>query len=188
MVQEYPELRDITIFNDVTDAQLRFAWLIGNPTSDNFGDTSIENIKACIQQSFGEKLSEMDRKKYLSGEFPHVVRDAIKAWGAFNVSARMMAKMATEENFMNLIKMSSVPDFIEEIVEMPDEKNQIVERKTKRNLTFEEKKQYAELAIKINNALPGMVSQMEGGFGIRGEITKKERGARTMMDSIMDQM
>ena len=168
MLYEYPELGEIDEFARLTNNQLKFVWNYANITSPHFDNRKTrEKIKDCLRDSFG-KMSDDDYNKYVNGDFPQDVRDAIKRMENFNVSARYRAKMNVEKIFSNIERMIDISD------------------DALKSMDLDEKKKYADFSIKVAESMTGLVKQIEDGFGIRTEDVKDEnKKAPSLADKIL---
>ena len=171
---EYPELARINEFGELKTKELKFVWYYANRTSPFYTATRGDRTKilSCIRNSFGNSFKDEDSveyNKYLKGNFPPKIREAIERMERFNPGARVRAKMSIEMVFDNLEKSM----FVDE--EMEDKMREDIDLR----------KKYIELSIKVSESMPTIVAQMEEGFGIR---TSKsfESGDRapTMMDML----
>lgn len=149
---EYPELAQIKEFESLDSSEMKFVWLIANPSSPLYHITEKRKKYAlCVTNSLMEKLTEEQRTAYASGVLPEKIRVAMEKMSKFSISNRYSAKMTTEIIFLNLQSM---------VVLSEEEKNAM-------DGDFEKKKQYSTLAISVAAAMPEIVVQMEEGFGIR---------------------
>ena len=166
---DYPELAEIKEFASLKTKEMKFVWYYANRTSQYFNSTKGERNKvlACIYYSFGDSITDEEKSRYITGNFPQKIKAAIEKMEHFDPSARLKAKMAIEQIFLNLQQMIEIDD---------DMKNKIKEDLAMR-------KQYVELSTKVASDLPAIVRQMEEGFGLResASVSKDGRGP-TMMD------
>jgi len=171
---EYPELANINEFSELKTKELKFVWFYANRTSPYYtakgGDRN--KILGCIRNSFGNSYKEDDPaeySKYLRGNFPPKIREAIERMERFNPTARARAKIAIETVFSNL----------EQSMFMDEE----MEAKMKEDIEL--RKKYVELSIKIADNMQNVVAQMEEGFGIRasGSFDRGDKGP-TIMDML----
>ena len=152
---EYPELVKVEEFNALSSIQeLKFVWYYANRTSPLFtprrGD--VVKIKACIKTAFkGKPLTESDYKKYIEGNFPPKIKDAIAVMERYNPSARIRARIAIESIFNNLEASLELDEDMEESM----------------NGDIDQKKKYIDLCVKVSETLPTIVAQLEEGYGIR---------------------
>lgn len=152
---EYPELAQVTEFSALGNANdLRFVWYYANRTSHLFTAKNGESNKtrACIKAAFrGDRLPDDVYKRYLEGNFPQKIKDAIAVMNLYNPSARIRAKMAIESVFDNLVGSLELDETMRKSVEGD----------------LDEKKKYVELSIKVAENLPKVVAQVEEGYGIK---------------------
>jgi hypothetical protein len=167
MKLEYPELQDITEFESLDDAELKFVWYYANPTSPYATDSNeARKISQCLK-AFGGTLSDEAENRYRSLNFPDKVKTAIDRMSKINVDARSSAKNTVQKVFDNLNRMINIPD--SDWAEM----------------TYESKKSYVALSLKVTESLPALVEKMEQGFGVSesGISLFKSDGA-TIMDRL----
>jgi len=165
---EYPELSDIPEFEGLNTMELKFVWYFANRTSPHYNDTNItRKISKALKDSYGNSIDDDLRAKYLSESFPHKIKTAIKRMEEFNPSHRLKAKLSLERIFENLQKLVNIGE--EDLIEME----------------LNNKKDYVALAIKISESMPGIVRQLEEGFGV--EYTKTSK-AKSNEPSLMDKL
>ena len=151
---EYPELAQVPEFNALANIQeLKFVWYYANRTSPYFTAKKGETIriKSCINKAFGRSQDVEDYKKYLEGNFPPKIKEAIAKMESYNPSARLRARIAIENIFDNLEASLQVTD----------------EMQTEMDKDLDQKKKYIDLSIKVSESLPTVVAQLEEGYGIR---------------------
>ena len=167
---EYPELFQIDQFRGLSSRELLFVWHYANRTSPIYKEKDKRlRIKKALGQSFGASMSKTETERYIAHNFPEKVKVAIERMERFNPSYRMMAKHTIEKVFANL----------ESLVDLdPDE---MKER------DFAKKKDYVAVAIKVAESLPGIIRQLEEGFGYKSKKEEKLSDANKM-PSLMDQL
>ena len=152
---EYPELAKVPEFNALGSIQeLKFVWYYSNRTSPFFTAKKGQQtkIKACIKQAFkGRPMETADYKKYLEGNFPPKIKDAMAVMESFNPSARVRARIAIESIFNNLEASLELGEDM--MKSMADD--------------IDQKKKYIDLSIKVSESLPIIIAQLEEGYGIR---------------------
>lgn len=169
LFKEYPELKEYKEFTEIkSNDELLFVWHYANPTSDIAKIESIDlRIEAAYEKVFG-KTNDTRQVQYLMGDFPENVRAAIERMKNFKPSARMRAKLMTEKTFNDFEKIMFMDVYGEDVGEM---------------------KKLADLKMEIAEQLPGLIKQLEGGFGIK-EVDSKGKEARvpSYADNVHDAM
>jgi len=146
---EYPELAGISEFAELNTSDLKFVWYYSNRTSPHYSDNNqTRKISKCIRESYGNSLDEDVKAKFLSSNFPHKLKQAMKRMETFNPSLRLKAKLSVERIFDNLQRLVDIEEGDLEDMELNN------------------KKDYVALAIKISESLPSIVRQLEEGFGV----------------------
>lgn len=171
---EYPELAKISEFSALNLGELKFVWYYANRTSPYFtaknGD--LNKIKNCIGRSFSgaqKRLSTTEYGRYLEGNFPEKIKNAISVMEAYNPSARTRAKIAIENIFDNLVAS----------LDLDDEMRKSVEK------DIDEKKKYIDLSMKVSESLPTVIAQLEEGYGIRtSSFFNGDGGKMSVMDHL----
>jgi hypothetical protein len=167
MIRDYPELKEYKEFVNMKNDELRFAWEFGNPTSETAKIEDIQQKRKVAYEKVYGNTKDTRQVQFLMGDFPDTVRAAIEKMKSFKPSARMRAKMMTENTFNNfetiMNKDLSGFDDVDEI------------------------KKYTELKLKISAELPALIKQMEAGFGIK-EVDAKGKEVRvpTYADGLHD--
>lgn len=167
---DYPELSEEPEFQGLTARQMAFVYHYSNPTSDFLNiEPEIKKIRACLKESL-PNLREDELKEYLSGKFPAKVREAIKHMSGFKPDVRSRANKIAQKAFDRLESMMDVDD------------------KVFAKMDTDDKKKYAELIIKVSDSLPGVIRQMERGFGItEGSKDKEDISGPSLMEKAMEQ-
>jgi len=166
---DYPELKGIKEFR-LSSKQMAFVNLYANPTSE-YNDVKPERtrLEKCIKKAFGNSLPENEKAKYLVGEFPSYIISAINKMKSFNPDARFRSRAIINKVF----------DKLEGLVDMEDEEM--------KKLQIEDKKRYAELLIKIAEGQQGLISQLEGGYGITEDEDNGPGDGSAMMEQALEQ-
>jgi len=160
ILREYPELAEYPEFTKLTADNLKFVWYYASPTSNvaRIGDEA-DRRKYAYDRSFAIKYGKPEKNdidglklRFLDGNFPSDVRAAIETMRRFKPSFRIRAKMMVEKNFNDLEEISK-----KDLKEITD---------------VDELKKYAELKLKVSEALPDLIKQLEFGFGIKTEDKK----------------
>jgi len=166
---EYPELMEIDEFRDLTPRELNFVWYFSNRTSPYFKEkNNKKKVELSLKKGYGEHITHELRIKYVAGKYPEKIRKAIDRMERFNPSVRMEAKQSIEKIFSNLQGLIDLS------------KTDLVE------LDLTEKKSYADLAIKVSENLPKIVSQLEQSFGIKAKNKNFKGKFGTSGPSLMD--
>ncbi len=170
MKMEYPELDDIKEFTKLSGGEMRFVWYWANRTSPFYGNKN-KKIKAqsCINASFKNGLHGNEYKRYMSGNFPDILRVAMEKMESYSPSIRMQAKMAIEKIFQNLQTISDM--------------------RTEDLIDLQSRKDYATLAVTVSKNMGDVVRQMENAYGVSYHSTEAEEKVSadkgpTMMDRL----
>lgn len=162
--QIYPEIKSNKKFEDIPNDELLFVWLYACKSS--LIDPELpEMIRA--KTAAAEAIKDVDRRRKFSNlEFPEKIKEAIEEMGKYNPDARMVAKRIIQTTFNNLEKMTAIDDssFI------------IEDSEGNKKVDWSGRKSYVDSVAKISETLPGLVEQIEQGFGIiesKGEQASK---------------
>ena len=169
---DHPELAEVEEFVAINAKDLKFVWYWANRTSPFFGiKNKMEKVRQCIKKSYGEKyLSEKDRNNYYSMRFPPKLQVAIEVMSQYNPTVRNRAKTVMEKIFNNYEAIASIG--VDEVKVMPTA----------------EKEDYVGLAQKVIEKMPSLVSQIEGGFGVKKKFSgKKDEGSKRIMDVLYEE-
>ena len=171
---EYPELAKEPAFDKLNTNELMFVWYYANRTSSYFTVKTgeIPKVKACIRKAYsgvGNRLKEPEYRKYLEGNFPEKIKDAIVVMNEYNPSARVRARIAIENIFNNLVESLELDDGMRKAMESD----------------IDEKKKYIDLSMKVSDSLPKVIEQLEEGYGIRtSSFFSGEGGKMSVMDHL----
>jgi len=159
---DYPELNEYDEFKELNARELRLCWLLGNKTSPLVRQNLPKKVllKSAIEQAYSKKAlnSRPDLKEMMSGTIPDKILLGTKRMAAFSVSQRLRAHMMNEYVF----------DRLEELIMLSEDE--------KATFDIDDKKKYADLAIKISSELTGVVQRVESGFGIKRKKERKKTG------------
>lgn len=152
--QIYPELKANKKFEDIPNDEFLFVWYYACQSS--LIDPEIPDaIRA--RTAAAEALKDTDKKRRFSNlEFPEKIKEAIQEMKKYNPDVRMVAKRIIQTTFNNLEKLTNVDtdSFVYEDAE------------GKKRTDWTGRKQYVDSVAKISETLPGLIAQMEHGFGI----------------------
>lgn len=159
MKEEYPELKDITSFKRLSDEELRFAWYHSNPTSpliEKFRvteNTVEDRIKEAARRSFRDnKVAKHKADMYLE-EMPMKIKAACNRMARMAPLQRVESRKLVEKIYKNFKKIVN---------------------KNVDEMSIDEQKKYSEMALKITNDLPNLISKLENGFGVQEDVSYDE--------------
>ena len=158
--RQYPELGKEPEFAPLTVSELLFVWWYANPTSplctdDNMADKM--RITSAYAEAFSKSPDDSRKKKYYSNDFPDRIKLAIDRMRKYNPSVRVRSRQMVEtimKNYEQLVKME-LSDFEEVDGETGEKK-----------INWTGRNSYVTSAKNIAEALPGLIKQVEEGFGI----------------------
>lgn len=166
---DYPELAEIEEFNILSARQLKFVWYLANRTSPIAGLEKKKRLKAAASMAWGTYHAKKEEAiEYAKGNVPDEIKAAITKMASFIPSVRLKAKLMQEYIF----------DKMQTII--------IVSDQDMDEMDADEKKKYADLALKISSELNNVVDRMESGYGIKvkEKSNKKSEVKRTISDII----
>jgi hypothetical protein len=161
MVSEYPELANYQEFKDLKPRDIKVAWYIGNRTSPLY--KSEKDLKKRIILAAKEVYNKRSRnrsevKTMLKGELPEYLEAVVKKMTSFDITHRLRAKFMDEYVFNQLESLAQLSDADRKVMDTDD------------------KKKYAELAIKISSEMPNLIARMESGYGLKNDKTVVKEG------------
>lgn len=165
--QIYPELKANKKFEDIPNDELLFVWYYACQSS-TIDPELTDMIRATTAASITFKDAPEKKRKFIDLEFSEKIKEAIEEMKKYNPDARMVAKRIIQKTFNNLEKLTNVDD--DSFTWLDDEG----QKKT----DWAGRKAYVDSVAKITETLPGLIAQMEHGFGI---VDAKEQ---TMKKSI----
>jgi hypothetical protein len=152
-----------------------FVWLYASPCSP-YAKTELaegSRRKSCSERALYDGVAnrlrtgvtDEDYANYKRGVFPEEVNSAIRRMEMFNPNARLKARLLAEK---------MLDDFMYFLNRNPEEITDT-----------DEKKKYVDMCMKIHEELPGVITKVEEGYGVR-TVTKKVEiegmKGRTLMD------
>jgi len=161
--KSYPELASQKEFKELTNEDLLFAWYVGNPSSpiDPNLDIMFRNSSAATIVFTKDSSKKLN---YSKGEYSDEVKVAIDKMSKYSPDARLVSKRMVQAMFQNFQKMVNVNP--NEFISMDKDGNATQD--------WTAKKQYIDSCTKISEALPGLIKQIEEGFGIEEKKNTSE--------------
>ena len=158
---QYPELRSIPEFKKLKGSkEMLFVWYWANATSP-LNDDSQENlsykqrIDKCLELSGWKPSGEIIKQMY-EDSWPDEVKFACARMEKFETEVRNRSRIVIKKILANFEKLADVSE--DEFVKV-DPESQI------KSIDFGARKQYVDYAQKIAEALPGLIKNVEEGFG-----------------------
>jgi hypothetical protein len=152
--REYPGLDKIEEFKDLDPKKVRFCWLVGNRTSPIFKLDRWDRIRKALKIVWGETHSKNPTiqdivKAKDESELPDDILKGIYRMNMFNPGYRLKAKLMAEYIFETLNELI------------------VVDSVTMMSMDIDDRKKYADLAIKVSSELNGMVERIESSYGVK---------------------
>jgi hypothetical protein len=168
MKLDYPELSEIEEFKSLNARELKFCWYVGSRTSPFANMDKKKRLSIAASTAWGGyHTSKKSVRELAEGKLSEKIISAITKMSSFNPSVRLRAKFMQEYIFE---KMQTI------IVISPEEMAE---------LDADDKKKYAELALKVSSELGNVVQRMELGYGVKARSKKSER-AKEVKRSLSD--
>jgi hypothetical protein len=166
MRKDYPELKDFKEFELLKAREIKFCWYMGNKTSPLVKKKlkGKDLVLAAVDACYDERAKDVNAtvKAIMNGDIPRSLLDGIARMSSFNPSYRLRAKWMNEYVFEKLNSLVVLDSMAE----------------TAMNLDPDQKKKYADLAIKISSEMPDLVTRMETGYGVK--LEKKAKGGEIL--------
>ncbi len=158
--RQYPELKEVVEFKDLTTGELLFVWWYSNATSPLVKDDNLtekQRSMRAYEESFKSHPNESRKTAYYSLNFPDKIRLAVDRMIKFEPTVRIRSKSISETILSNFEKMAKVnmTDF-EEIGEDGSKK-----------INWTGRNNYVTSAKTILQTLPDLIRQVEEGFGVK---------------------
>lgn len=170
MKLDYPELAEVEEFKKLNARELKFCWYVGSRTSPLANMTKKKRLQVASATAWGGYHAKKQQVKELAeGKLTDDIIKGIKKMSTYNPSVRLKAKFMQEYIFE---KMQTI------IMISPEEMAE---------LDADEKKKYAELALKVSSELGNVVGRMESGYGVKArevKMTKAKEVKRTLSDIV----
>ena len=169
LLSDYPELKKIESFSKLSRAELLFVWYYACKASPFYGEENDEvRVKKALKESFGKTAGLDITSRYVAGNFVDKIRTAITEISRFEPGPRIRAKMMVEKILANYEKLIDVN--VNGKVEFTNKDGEI---------DWSKKKAYIDACNTVSKALPTLITQSEGGFG----ITEVEEGETIELNS-----
>lgn len=164
--EEYPELRDIAEFAELTSGEYRFVYHYANRTSDLY-EVTPKNVKIskCFDRAFGARASASSKQNYLTEMFPERVVNALARMREINPTVRIRAKSMVEKIFSSYENILSTAQT--------------------ENMDMGEAGKFVTLTKTITETLPALVEQMEHPYGVKDKKTNEDRNEENVFDQVM---
>lgn len=153
----YPELTRTTEFDNIPPKGLIFVWWYSNPTSPLvlYTPDDYERAEEALKKS-GFNPGKVERERMLKLQWDSAFAEAIKKMSSFDPDARFKAYM--------MIK--SIFDHFQALIEKGPEAFQTTEGEGDKIVKYTDYKRYVDVAAKVADELPGLLTKLEEGFAI----------------------
>ena len=154
----YPELDDEPAFKGLNNEDMYFAWLMGIPGSpiDEDWETMVR-LKAAVKLAYPRNEVKKQKHSHYT-TIPEEIKQAIKRFESYVPEARLKAKLMQQRMMVNY---------------------EIIVNQDVSSMDSDEKQKYTSTTVKINEALPQLLKNLEEGFGITEKQKKEEGGPGT---------
>ena len=172
LIVDYPELSNYEVFKSLSKYELLFVWYFACKSSPFIREEDPKiRAERSILESFGQNAKADIRSRYMSSNFPEKIRVAVAEMQKFEIGPRIRAKMMVEKIMTNYSELVDI-----------DVKTEFKDKDQEEDWT--KKKAYIDSCAKISSALPTLIVQSEGTFG----ITQKDDGETVEIEasSIID--
>ena len=166
----YPDLAENPKFKSLNNEDLTFVWYFANkssPIREDLPDSV--RVKVALAES---KLTDPDKKrKFAELEFSETMKSAIEEMKKYSPKTRALALQILQTGFNNMYRMMNIK--VDDFKYKDDKGNDQID--------WTARSQYINSVAKASEMMPGMLAQMENGFGIVDKKTGKEaEGAKTI--------
>ena len=159
----YPEIDANNLFKGISNDDILFAWYIGIPNSPVDHDwPEVARYKAAAQKSFPK--NEEKKRKYGSMDLPTEIKLAIEEFRKKSPEARFIAKNMIHTIFQKYQELVNVDVKTAFLVKKKIGKGEDAEEIEEMDWTG--RKQYVDSTATIRKELPGLLKDIEEGFGI----------------------
>jgi len=176
MRKDYPELNNFKEFADLKAREIKFCWYMGNKTSPLVKKKlkGKDLVLAAVNICYDERAIEVNKtvQGIIEGDIPQGILNGITRMASFNPSYRLRAKWMNEYVFEKLNSLVVLDEMAE----------------TAMNIDPDQKKKYADLAIKISSEMPDLVTRMESGYGVKLEKNTKSGEILTSLSEQTDRI
>ncbi len=167
----YPELAENPKFKNLNNEDLTFVWYFANQSSPIKGDLP-DSIRAKVAVAEAEMKDADKKKKFIELEFNETMKAAIEEMKKYSPKTRALAMRILQTGFNNMYKMINV--------QVDDFKYK--DDKGLEKMDWTARSQYINSVKNTSEMLPGMLAQMETGFGIVDKKTGKESEGEKTID------
>ena len=109
LLADYPELKDYFDTGGLNRSEMLFVWYYGCRVSPLFDlEDDRTKIEQCLDASFGYKITNEDREKWMSGGIPHKILEAIESMQKFQPGPRVRAMLMTERMLNNIEEIINI--------------------------------------------------------------------------------
>lgn len=161
----YPELEKTAEFEPLTGAELMFVWYYANATSPFI---EMKEEGRVIEALSSSGFKPIDKEKFLDIQFGERLEDAIIKMRSFIPGARYFGWKSIKNTYQNYLEI--LDKKAEEFVKTTGSGENVV--------TEIDYGTYANISTKLSAALPGLVAQLEEGFGVTLTASEEEEEGR----------
>ncbi len=182
LTQSYPELEKVDAFKGLKSLDAKFAWYYAVFFSDE--KNKQDRIKKALNASYKQYLKEEDNERFLRGDFPDKIREAIQWFERMDTPARVTAKFTCERILDSYMKLVDVDIDTVGLVKIYD---QSMTKEVGEKRDWNQVSAFVNATAKINEYLPELIKTLEHGFGISKKVKKRD-GGESLRDDFIQQL
>src|ERR1700748_130986 len=155
LLRMYPELGNESAFKDLRNDDLLFVWYYANASSPIDPDLS-DSVRAGMSAEIAFKKNKDKIKKFSALSFDEDIKKAIERMRKYSPEARAIAKRIAQTTLNNYLKLVdiNIDDF------------QSINKDGIKETDWSGRNHYVNSAAKINEVMPDLLDQIEGGYGV----------------------
>lgn len=187
---DYPELKDYPEISELNRGEQIFTYLLGceaSPLYEDYLDAEKKDavMKKAAELSFRGPLMPTEIKEMIKkGRLNATYNKAVERWESFDLKPRIRSKKMLEKIINNLENIVDVDVNGVEFYELDKDGSPT------KNVDWDKKKKYADMAINIAKNIDSIQRQAQGGFGIvdlEEDTDKITEEGQSLIDLIHEQ-
>lgn len=174
----YPEIAEEPVFKGLPDEDILFVWYYKNPSSPIDPELA-DNLRAQAAAARAFPSNPDKRKKFSALSFDDKIKLANERMSKYKPEARAMANRIVQNNFNNLLKMSSAS--VDSFKAKTEKGEEVID--------WDAWNKYTTSVARTSEILPTLLKQVEEGFGV--DVVKTETpgafGGKKAINVFLDQ-
>jgi len=180
LTKSYPELDKIEAFRGLRSLDAKFAWYYAVYFAEE--KDNLIRVKKSLDVSYKNTLKKEDKNRYLRGDFPDQIREAINWFEKMDAPARVIAKFTCERTLEAYMKLVDVDVDDVGLIKVYD---QVTKAEIGEKRDWNQVSAFVNATTKIAEFLPELIKTLEHGFGISKSIKRMKGRSDSLREDFL---